>query len=475
MNQFKTIRSKAPWYFISNVLKGLSGFLLLPIYTRYLSPDQYGQFQTLRSLAEFLPLIISLSLHSAFARLYFDYKDKDFEKLSSLFSSIYWFLIGWGAIVYLVSVVASQFFVDKFVQLPVVPFIVLAFLAPLLNQISVLGDSLLKLKLESRLFSIISTLSFFISSALNVVLLISTDLKVEACLIGYIVINLIPFLFYTYMAFKQRILRLSFQVQMLIDALKFSLPFHVAAVASWLIGYSDKLILSYYGSAALVGNYAISVTISKIMYMLNDSISQIHGPLALDDFAKNPEKASDNMTSFLQSFMALLTMAFLGLSLFSTDMVNLFLPRSYTGTTALIPILAASYVVSGLYRPYVTLLGHYKHNWAISHATIIMAVCGVIFNFAFIPIWKDKAAAISQLVSVIIFTAIIIFHTQKKNKLNVNFITLLAPLVLAFISALLLTDLPTTWTSVGLKTLVILLFASFYVYEFKIKIFKWNI
>ena len=56
------------WYLLSSfITKGL-GILLLPIYTKYLSPDEYGILQGLNSVANFLPFILSLSLDAAFGR-----------------------------------------------------------------------------------------------------------------------------------------------------------------------------------------------------------------------------------------------------------------------------------------------------------------------------------------------------------------------------------------------------------------------
>ena len=83
------------WYFISSVLtKGLS-VLLLPIYTRYLSPEDFGVLQSLNSIAIFLPILLSCSLDSAIARYYHNLKH-DNAKLAIMFSTIFWFVTVYG-------------------------------------------------------------------------------------------------------------------------------------------------------------------------------------------------------------------------------------------------------------------------------------------------------------------------------------------------------------------------------------------
>jgi O-antigen/teichoic acid export membrane protein len=456
------ISKKAPWYFISSVLKGFSGFILLPIYTRYLTPEQYGQFQTLRSIAEFLPLIITFSIHAAFTRLYFDYKDKNKEGLSKLYSTIFWFLFVWGIIVYFISVWCSQFFIKEFVHLPLWPFIPLAFLAPLFGQMGLLGDLLLKLNLESKKFSIISFSSFFISSIFNIVILTHTELKIEACLIGYVVINLIPFMYYTYVGFKSGILKFSFDKKILTESLMFSLPFQVAAVASWIVGYSDRLLLTYFGAVAVVGNYAIATTISKILYMFSDSIGQIQGPMSLQDFSTDVASAQQKMMHFLERFISLLIFAFFGLSLFSPELITLLLPKSYNSSILLIPMLAASYVVSGIYRPYQSVLIHFKKNWALSHGMIIQTIFGVAFNLIFIPLWSDKAAALSQLFSTVIFTIYLIYHSQKVSPIKINFVKLLIPFLFAFAISQYLISHQISWELFSVKLILLIILFIYY-------------
>lgn len=467
MSQFKTISKKAPWYFISNILVGLSGFILLPIYTKYLTPEQYGGFQALRSVAEFLPLIISFSLHGAFSRLYFDHHTQSPEKVKSMFSTLYWFLLIWGFIIYFTSLFVTKLFIVKITDLPYWPLIPMAFLAPVFNQISLLGDSLIKIQLNSRLLSILSTVSFFSSSAVNVILLMTTDLKIESCLLAYILINFIPFCYFTYLGIKTKFIQNSFDWKILKETLHFSVPMQIGNWGSWIIGYSDRIILSYFSPLAVVGNYAVSVTISKVLYMFNDAISQIHGPLALDDLSKHQENAVVNLIDFIDKFMALLTLAFLGMCLFSPEIIHLFLPESYQKTVLLLPLLSANFVISGLYRPFVTLLSHFKKNWETTFAMIAMTISGLILNLSFIPIWGDRAAAISKVASVIVYTTILIFYSNKNVSLKINYARLLIPFVLSFIIAEYYIHETLSTANFISKVLIFILFTLYYALKYK--------
>ena len=85
-NQFKKILIHAPWYFLSDVLMKLSGLILMPVYTTYLSPEDYGILNTLYAFSNLLPLFISLSLESSFSRYYFHEKTISARNVKELYS-----------------------------------------------------------------------------------------------------------------------------------------------------------------------------------------------------------------------------------------------------------------------------------------------------------------------------------------------------------------------------------------------------
>ena len=70
--------------------------LLLPLYTRYLTPDDYGQIETLLALTTVMGLVLRAGITSAFFRFYFDVDD-DAGRLRVLRTS-FWFTMGAGTL-----------------------------------------------------------------------------------------------------------------------------------------------------------------------------------------------------------------------------------------------------------------------------------------------------------------------------------------------------------------------------------------
>src|SRR4029450_4176287 len=59
-------------YGLGSIVARVLGVLLLPLYTRYLSPSDYGLIETLVALTAVLSALVAQAMKSAFFRFYFD-------------------------------------------------------------------------------------------------------------------------------------------------------------------------------------------------------------------------------------------------------------------------------------------------------------------------------------------------------------------------------------------------------------------
>jgi len=84
----KQVFKNSLFYMISSLLPTFIGFIMLPIYTRYLSPADYGVVALVISLQSFLPLVMTFQVHNSISRFYFDYY-KNEQKLKIFFSTIF--------------------------------------------------------------------------------------------------------------------------------------------------------------------------------------------------------------------------------------------------------------------------------------------------------------------------------------------------------------------------------------------------
>src|SRR5690554_6180577 len=97
MSAKKKVLENSFFYIFSSLLVKAIGFLLLPIYTMFLTPDDYGVINLVNGFIQVANFIVAFSLYSAAIRFYADYK-YDKEKLKNFYGTIITFILISGVI-----------------------------------------------------------------------------------------------------------------------------------------------------------------------------------------------------------------------------------------------------------------------------------------------------------------------------------------------------------------------------------------
>ena len=70
--QLKRLGKHSVIYGLGGLVSRILAVLLLPLYTRYLSPSDYGKVETLIALTTVIGIVLRMGISSAFFRFYFD-------------------------------------------------------------------------------------------------------------------------------------------------------------------------------------------------------------------------------------------------------------------------------------------------------------------------------------------------------------------------------------------------------------------
>ena len=107
-------------YTVGNILPQIVGFFLLPIFTRYLNPSDYGIIGSMEVLSEILAIFITLAVERSIYRLYWDFKtDKEKEEF---LGSIVLVLIGISTSVLILLFILKELVGLIYVSIPFFPF-----------------------------------------------------------------------------------------------------------------------------------------------------------------------------------------------------------------------------------------------------------------------------------------------------------------------------------------------------------------
>ena len=145
-------------YGFGSMMVSMSSFLLLPIYIRSMSIEEYGLLSIILTIPIFLNPIISLSLEGTVIRFYYEWEKKKILK-KSIFS-IWVVMLSWGALISFILLLPFKNILQFFVQsVDYNPFLVIIIIITYLNITYNFVGKILRAKEDSRSFVFISVFS----------------------------------------------------------------------------------------------------------------------------------------------------------------------------------------------------------------------------------------------------------------------------------------------------------------------------
>jgi O-antigen/teichoic acid export membrane protein len=372
----------------------IAGLILLPIYTRILTPADYGRLAMVTLVATIMSLILEFGLRSAFFRFYFQHEEA--EERRKLTGTTLIFLL-----VAALLILAPLVFSISYLSLPVfkdaalLPLIQIALIGTFFDLGSVIPFSIFRAEQRATQYAVLSLLRFFINTVLNIVAVVVLYWGVA----GVIYANLLTavLFFLICLALTMRSIRWVIDFGLLKRLLVFGLPLVPAYLAGWALTFSDRFFLERYADLAQVGVYAIGYSIASVLNMVMGWFNTAWLPYCYS-VAEQPG-AKQFYARMLTYALTLFTLVAIGLSLFSPEVLYLLAPPSYHGAARVVPLITLAYLfyeANYLIAFGLDLTGKTSYYGLIVG---IAAVLNLLLNFSLIPPFGMMGAAVATALS----------------------------------------------------------------------------
>ena len=256
-------------YTLTSLVNAGLPFLLLPVLTKYLTPNEYGLLAIIQIFIVATIPFVSINMNSAIQVNYHHLDDKDFAILVSsiliipVFSSIF--------------VLCTFFFfapfIKTFIDIPTSWIL----LIPLIAIMQVIPQTVLYIYLMSERavkygkFQVsLSALNLSLSLLLVVIFLLGWKGRLLAILFSYSIYTVIGL----YLLYKMKLLVFKIDKKYIIEALKLGVPLILHVVSGVLFMMSDRLFISYYLGNSEVGMYAVGAQVAMIAMIVQQSFNQ---------------------------------------------------------------------------------------------------------------------------------------------------------------------------------------------------------
>lgn len=409
-NDTKKIARHTGIYTVGTVLRNLATFLMLPIYTRYLTPGDYGIIELLSMIIDLFAIIFGLKIGDAVFRYHSRYEHRR-DKNQVITTALV--LTGGLTLMGFLVIVASADYLSLLVFKDVTYAGQLSLFAMTLPLAALAEIAFLYLRAEGRpwLFVAFSTLRLLLQLGLNIYFVVVQKWEVDgviySAVISYSVMALVM------LAFTIRRTGISTSRRKAAELALFSWPLILAAIATFYMTVGNRYFLQLYTGPSQVGIYSLGYRFGFLLLVF------AWGPFsAVWDASRFAIAKKANASAEFRSLFTLVSTALigfaLGIAIFVKDVLMLMSDPQFWAASSVVPIILIAYIFQAW-------TGYSKLGILLSGKTIQMAFAtafACIFMtlgcLLLIPSFGGMGAATAVLLGFVVRFAWV-YHVSKRH------------------------------------------------------------
>jgi len=431
LRQYKRLVVNTFWFALGNVGSKSIAFLMLPIFTRYLLPSDYGKIELLNTTVSLLTPIITLQLIEAVFRYAVEVRNEK-EKASEVISSALFFMI--------------------------ILFIFLAMFSPLIGRFEIIreyGSYFYTIFLTSVVFGVLKqftrgidkvkiyvtsdilySLIFAVSSSIFLIVL---KLGIKGYLISNVISQISCIAFLVCAAKLYEYVKLTFNRTLLREMLSYSVPLIPNGIMWWIVTAADRYVLTHYLGYEATGIYSVAARFPSLITVLYSVFFQAWQLSAMEEFGK------PDFNGFFRNVFAVLSIfLFFGSSLlvllikpFISVYVGGMYAESWRYTVFLI-LGAVFHIFSSFYGVIYT---SSKKTIGAFSTSIVAATVEIVTIFSLVKYLGIQAASLSTFAAYVAMFAARVLHTRRIMKVNIEIKSILGCSIVIFTQCMLVLSL----------------------------------
>lgn len=426
--KYKALFKDTIIFALGNIGSKLIVFFLVPFYTYYLSPDEYGISDLVFTASQLAIPILSLVIFDAVIRFALSRKERPQDVL--LVGVVVWFF---GS----VAAIALTPLFGLYKAISQWKWFVTGYM--IANMLVSIELNYLKAVNRNLSFSIVCILQTLSLALLNILFVAHLKLGIRGYLVSYILSNILAALF-SMMAAKFLIIRDLFKAKLDTMLAKqmilYSTPLILNNLSWWVIQSSDKFMLESMVSNSALGIYTVAARIPSLVTVFVTIFQQAYG------ISSVKEMDSSNDSSFYTSVFTFYSfIAFLGGICLCTVMkpfMDIYVrSNSYGEVWRYVPLLLASAVFSALAAYCGSMYGALKKSMNNMLSTASAAVVNIIVNYFAILLFGLWGAMIGTIVAYCLLAFIRIIDVKRFVNIGINWQKLIGNSVILVIQSII--------------------------------------
>lgn len=404
MSREKNLAKNTAILAIGQLSSKIFTFLLLPVYTSLLSPDDFGTIDALQTVISLALYFVTLQIENAVFRFIIENRTNKENQISYVTSA---------GVVLLAMAGTSTIVIGVINSLYMIPYVILVTLSLWTQSLYLFVSNLARGLGKNTDYSITSFVVTVSSLIINIVLIVGLKIGAVAILVALAFSNLIGFGWLFLRLHIWQLIKFSTVNKMKIqEMLRYSLPLIPNAISWWIANTSDRLIIICFLGTAFNGIYAAAnkiPTIYTTIFTVFNTAWTESVSLAINDSDRDTY-----INSMLNSGFKLFSFINMGIIVCVSVSFKWLIGEQYTEAYNHIFILLVAIFINSMCSLFGGVLGGLKNTKVIGWTTVVGAIVNAVINFSLIQNIGLYAASVSTLVSYLI---IYIFRFSAVKKI----------------------------------------------------------
>ena len=400
---------------VSNAIKLVFGFVVVPIIARNVAPEQLGKLDLLLAYGPFINQFISMGLTNSSTKFY---KENEDDSVIKYMQHKIW--IRTCLLVLLFFVLFSLFGAQK-MSIPIL-IVILYSLSLFLENISFLPQNQFLNSNDFQKYSITSTLGAIVRYSFTLLLVLVMKDKLIALSLGLLVSNL--YLFLINMKYHKDLLfpdykENSLPLNLIVSIKKYSRPLFFLGIVGILYQSSDRLLLAYFSSNNMVqiGYLGMAQRIVGLLTVGLSGLFTVWGVRAFENYSdailmREKEKLIGMM-------LLVLVISILSMFFFKPLIIKYLLTEAYINSFSICILLIGTFVnnrIREILEKYFLKQGNSK---LIATIFTCFGILSVLISGLLLYVFDLEAMLIFRLL-VAFFHALVLFFLLHNAKQKIN-------------------------------------------------------
>ncbi len=386
-------------YSVGSIIRQLAGFIMLPIYTSYLTPADYGVVGLLVVMIALFELVIGARFAQAVPKFYYESDEREWQSTvvsTALLVTLTVSTFATGLVALSSKPIAVVLFGSSDYQTHVALYCVLL----LLSAIEAYGLTFLRLKEKPILFVTNSIAKLIIQLTLNILFVVHYEMGVmgviySALLSSFIISIWIAayIIYHTGIRFSSSLTKRLF---------KFSWPLWLAGIAGLYVASSNRYFIRIFSDLEQVGLYELATKFAMILPMLIWNPFSQWWQTERFKLYQSEDKGVTVFPLVFNGIAIIMVIVATAISLFSGPIIELMADSAFHSATSAVPVLVFGLLISNLRFFFFFSFLATDNTIIITYIKYLSAILATVLYVVLIPSYKFLGAAIAVFVTELI-------------------------------------------------------------------------